>query len=230
MNGMSLLDVLRGVMLDPAEQAVYEADPGAYLEQHGYAGVDEADLSEAFGLVADTLPAEQARVAFTGELGPDVPALGGDTTDFDVVEVADGATPPLDDTGDTGDAGDADDHDAADPADDLDSAFGDGMHDDLDDVDDGALSFGRGEQGPDTADVDDAAEVDAVAGDGVHGGFDQGGGDDGAAGDGFDLVAEHEGFEGDAGHDEPDDVDDLPEIDGLGPADHGPDDLDIGSF
>ena len=31
MDGMSLLDVLRGVMLDPAEQAAYNADPAAYL-------------------------------------------------------------------------------------------------------------------------------------------------------------------------------------------------------
>ena len=56
MDGMSLLDVLRGVMLDPAEQAVYDADPGAYLEQYGYQDVDPADLSEAFGLVADERP------------------------------------------------------------------------------------------------------------------------------------------------------------------------------
>ena len=77
MNGMSLLDVLRGVMLDPAEQAVYEADPHAYLEQHGYQDVEDADLSEAFGLVADTLPADQAQAAFTGEIGPDIPTLGG---------------------------------------------------------------------------------------------------------------------------------------------------------
>ncbi len=249
MNGMSLLDVLRGVMLDPAEQAVYEADPGAYLEQHGYAGVDEADLSEAFGLVADTLPVEQARAAFTGEVGPDIPSLGGDTTDFDVDPVAGGPTPPLDDSDGADDHDGLDGHDghdsldgheAADPADDPDSAFGGGVHDDLDDSDDlddldgGALSFGRGEQGLDAAEVDGAAGTGgpADAGDGAYGGFDQEGGgeDDGAAGDGFDLAAEDEGFVGDAGHDELDDVDDLPEIDALGPADHGPDDLDIGSF
>ena len=83
MDGMSLLDVLRGVMLDPAEQAVYDADPGAYLEQYGYQDVDPADLSEAFGLVADTLPVEQAQAAWTGESGPEAPTLGDDTTDFD---------------------------------------------------------------------------------------------------------------------------------------------------
>ena len=84
MDGMSLLDVLRGVMLDPAEQAVYDADPGAYLEQYGYQDVDPADLSEAFGLVADTLPADQAMAAWTGESGPESPILGDDTVDFDV--------------------------------------------------------------------------------------------------------------------------------------------------
>src|SRR5687768_9013121 len=84
MDGMSLLDVLRGVMLDPAEQAVYDADPGAYLEQYGYQDVDPADLSDAFGLVADTLPADQAMAAWTGESGPESPILGDDTSDFDV--------------------------------------------------------------------------------------------------------------------------------------------------
>src|SRR4029453_14594930 len=83
MDGMSFLDVLRGVMLDPAEQAVYDADPGAYLEQYGYQDVDPADLSEAFGLVADTLPVDQARGAWTGGSGPEAPALGDDTADFD---------------------------------------------------------------------------------------------------------------------------------------------------
>ena len=45
MDGMSLLDVLRGVMLDPAEQAAYTADPAGYLGAFGYDDVDPADLS-----------------------------------------------------------------------------------------------------------------------------------------------------------------------------------------
>jgi hypothetical protein len=78
MDGMSLLDVLRGVMLDPAEQAAYHADPGAYLQQYGYDDVDPADLSEAFGLVADTLPPDQAQAAWAAANQDPFGALGSD--------------------------------------------------------------------------------------------------------------------------------------------------------
>ncbi len=78
MDGMSLLDVLRGVMLDPAEQAAYNADPGAYLQQYGYDDVDPADLSEAFGLVADTLPPDQAQAAWAAASHEPFGALGSD--------------------------------------------------------------------------------------------------------------------------------------------------------
>src|SRR5262245_66604390 len=83
MDGMSLLDVLRGVMLDPAEQAAYNADPSAYLERFGYDDVDPADLSEAFGLVADTLPPAQAPAAWEAAAAPDGDALGAVTADRD---------------------------------------------------------------------------------------------------------------------------------------------------
>ncbi len=104
MDGMSLLDVLRAVMLDPAEQAAYNADPSAYLGHYGYDQVDPADLREAFGLVADTLPPDQAHAAWaaagTGPFG----ALGDldgdghldhptfDAADLDAHDVA--APPP----------------------------------------------------------------------------------------------------------------------------------------
>jgi hypothetical protein len=78
MDGMSLLDVLRGVMLDPAEQAAYHADPGAYLQQYGYDDVDPADLSEAFGLVADTLPPDQAQAAWAAASHEPFGALGSE--------------------------------------------------------------------------------------------------------------------------------------------------------
>src|SRR5690606_15453575 len=84
MDGMSLLDVLRGVMLDPAEQAAYNADPNAYLEQYGYDDVDPADLSEAFGLVADTLPADQAQAAMSTAPPANDSTFGADTADFDI--------------------------------------------------------------------------------------------------------------------------------------------------
>lgn len=256
MTGMSLLDVLRGVMLDPAEQAVYEADPRAYLGQHGYEDVDDADLSEAFGLVADTLPAEQARAAFTGEVGPDVPTLGEDTTDFDVATVpeptdVDDASAAVDDFDDLDDA----DGDAAD--DDLGDAFGGGVDADADDTndtdagdgiddgfEDGALSFGRGDDdGTDAlgdaddpgvfgsaADADSSADLsDADLDDtDLDDGFDEGGvltGDHDAALDLDDALAHDadrvDGLDDDA---------DLPDLGGFGAADQGPDDTDIGSF
>ena len=234
MDGMSLLDVLRGVMLDPAEQAVYDADPGAYLGQYGYQDVDAADLSEAFGLVADTLPADQAMAAWTGESGPESPLLGEDTVDFDVGDPDGAALSPGDDAGDLFD----------DLDDDLDT---DDTHDDLDDVgDEPALSFGLGDEdgtdagdpGSDDLDADlglfgTAApdDTDTIAADG--------GEPDGVAevdlDDAFGTFAHPDdglGLEdADHGHDDDiDDVDDLAEIDGLGPVDDGPDELDIGSF
>jgi hypothetical protein len=134
MDGMSLLDVLRGVMLDPAEQAAYNEDPGAYLQQYGYDDVDPADLSEAFGLVADTLPPDQAQAAWAAASHEPFGALGSDT---------DGAAfgaPGLD-------AADLD-ADALDDA--LDGAPGDAYGDepiviDLDADDLATLSFGVGE-------------------------------------------------------------------------------------
>jgi len=91
MDGMSLLDVLRGVMLDPAEQTAYNADPSAYLGRFGYDDVDPADLSEAFGLVADTLPPDQAQAAWEAASTPDGDAFGAVTADFDSDN---GAEPP----------------------------------------------------------------------------------------------------------------------------------------
>jgi hypothetical protein len=236
MDGMSLLDVLRGVMLDPAEQAVYDADPGAYLGQYGYQDVDAADLSEAFGLVADTLPADQAMAAWTGESGPESPLLGDDTVDFDVGDPAD-VLLAADDVGD----------DVSDPADDIDDLDGSddlgGTSGGTDDTgDEPALSFGSGEDegtehdgtGPDDVDTDlglfgAAAPETATAG--ADDDVDAAGYADEAfaafAGDTTDAAHEA-GFDDDL--DGVDDTDDLAEIEGLGAVDHGPDDLDIGSF
>jgi hypothetical protein len=225
MDGMSLLDVLRGVMLDPAEQAVYDADPGAYLEQYGYQDVDPADLSEAFGLVADTLPVDQARAAWTGESGPEAPALGADTADFD-----DGGADDAPPGGFGEDAVDGFDEDAPAAQDDT----GDG------DEGDTVLSFGEGEAG----DASDAGVDDGLGDDGLFGTAAPDGAPDahglddldadGAAFGGFTTGAGVEPDELAGGVDddldELDDTGDLAEIDGLGSVDQGPDDLDIGSF
>ena len=216
MDGMSLLDVLRGVLLDPAEQAAYNADPNAYLEQYGYDDVDPADLSEAFGLVADTLPPDQAQAAWSAAADPDDSSFGAVTPDFD------------------SDAG-IDDADVA-PADvDIDSAEPtpvEGVEPDAgpDTEPETTLSFGEGEgaavgfddivpPGDDSFDEADQGTTD--------------GGDDGAdglddsfeeAGTGLDTgMDENLGTDVDEGRDELDNG--LDELD-----DQGPDDLDIGSF
>ena len=101
--GKPLLDVLRGVVLDPAEQAAFTYDPSTYLAQYGYEDVAADDLSEAFGLVADTLPPDVAQaVASTApataveDLGDAAEggAFGEVTQDFDAVgDGGDGLVP-----------------------------------------------------------------------------------------------------------------------------------------
>jgi hypothetical protein len=235
MDGMSLLDVLRGVMLDPAEQAAYNADPGAYLGRYGYDDVDAADLSEAFGLVADTLPPDQAQAAWEAAATPDGGSFGPVTADFDNVggpaptgETAPPAEDAPDETvpelsfglGEDGASG------LSDP-DDLDEGLGGpdtapGEDDGLD-ADDLAFDSGGGDEGASTDldgdlgdldDLDDAPDVDDAVDDGGAGGFD-------APDDAPPL-----------GHGGDDDgFDDLGQIDGLDAlGDAGPDDTDIGSF
>jgi hypothetical protein len=146
MDGMSLLDVLRGVMLDPAEQAAYHADPGAYLQQYGYDDVDPADLSEAFGLVADTLPPDQAQVAWAAANQEPFGALGsdadGEAFGSHGLDAADLDADALDGNGAAGDDDASDD-----PGD---GAPGEGYGDepiqiDVDADDAATLSFGVGE-------------------------------------------------------------------------------------
>lgn len=172
--GKPLLEVLREVALDPVEQAAFSSDPSAYLAQYGYEDVPADDLSEAFGLVADTLPPDAAQaVAATApaattddlpvdDLGPgelDDPAEAGAggfgevTNDFDAFATGDDAEgPDLDD--------------------DLDGDFGTGEVAALGDVgrvgdgfavgdgyDDGA--FGEGSESVDLPGGYDDAPVDA---------------------------------------------------------------------
>lgn len=67
--GKSLLEVLRTVALDADEQSAFQADPSGYLGEHGYEDVPADDLTEAVGLMADTLPPEAAEaVGPTGDL------------------------------------------------------------------------------------------------------------------------------------------------------------------
>lgn len=211
MDGMSLLDVLRGVMLDPAEQAAYNADPNAYLEQYGYDDVDPADLSEAFGLVADTLPPDQAQAAWSAAADPDDSSFGAVTPDFD----SDAGVEPADV-----------DIDGAEPTR-VEPVEPDAGPDTEPET---TLSFGEGEG--EAVGFDDIVPPRDDSFDEA----DQGGTDDGDDGaDGLDDSFEEAGTGLDTGLDDnlatnvdegPDELDDgLDELD-----DQGPDDLDIGSF
>jgi hypothetical protein len=240
MDGMSLLDVLRGVMLDPAEQAAYNADPGAYLGRYGYDDVDAADLSEAFGLVADTLPPDQAQAAWEAAATPDGGSFGPVTADFDNVggpAPAGDAAPPAEEAPDDtvpelsfgqGEDGASGLGDPDDP-DDLDDGLGgpdtapgeDGGFD----ADDLAFDSGGGAEGvttdldDDLRDPDDAPEDTDDAADAA-----DGGGGAGGLGDLDEAPPLGHGTDDDG-------FDDLGQIDGLDAlGDAGPDDTDIGSF
>jgi hypothetical protein len=232
MDGMSLLDVLRGVMLDPAEQAAYNANPAAYLGRYGYEDVDPADLSEAFGLVADTLPPEQAQVAWQAASTPDGDAFGAVTADFDSdggleepavdlagPEVAVADDPYADTTlsfgqGEAADGPPAPDAVVPDPA--------EGSPGDGEPGEPGDGAFGP-EAGP-GAEVDDEGGFGLDADDGP----DDDGLDDGPD-DYEDALDDDGGGYDDGGLD--DDFGELDQIDGLDELSiAGPDDTDIGSF
>jgi hypothetical protein len=215
MNGMSLLDVLRGVMLDPAEQAAYNAGPGPYLQQHGFDDVDPADLSEAFGLVADTLPPDQAQAAWEAAAEPDDGSFGTVTADFDGIDAGAG----------NGTRAAADSAEAPDRPDAPDAQ---------------TLSFGEGEDG--TTDLDDPTFGDDPSGLAAGLDVDDDAADvlEDGLGETVDVPEPGEGAttdELDDGIDDGlddgihDDLDDVGQIDGLGEIDdQGPDDIDIGSF
>jgi hypothetical protein len=238
MDGMSLLDVLRGVMLDPAEQAVYNADPGAYLARYGYDDVDSADLSEAFGLVADTLPPEVAQAAWQASADHGDGSFGGVTPEFDSQVGVDAAPepdagPPVGGDGEPEPAlsfgyGEADFTDAGTA--DLTAAEAGAGSDDgagLDDASVGPTGASGDDIDPD--DVDDVGEAAALDDDEAAESLDDGWDDDaaldqplGGEDDGFgldDLSDDTSGIDG---------LDDGDQLDGLG--DDSLDDTDIGSF
>lgn len=231
MDGMSLLDVLRGVMLDPAEQAAYNANPGAYLGQYGYEDVDPADLSEAFGLVADTLPPEEAQVAWQAASTPDGDAFGAVTADFD----SDGGLeePAVDLAGPEAAVAD-------DPYPDTTLSFGQGEAADGPPAPDAVVpdpgegSPGDGEPGEPAGgsigpEAGPGAELDGGGDFGLDAddGLDDAGLDDGP--DDYEDALDDGGGYDDGGMD--DDFGELDQIDGLDELSNpGPDDTDIGSF
>lgn len=79
MEGTPLLDVLRGLILEPDAQADFAANPSGYMQRFGYDDVDADQMDEAVGLVADTLPSDVAQAVNDAAQ----PAAGTDGTEAD---------------------------------------------------------------------------------------------------------------------------------------------------
>jgi hypothetical protein len=174
--GKPLLDVLREMMLDPSEQSAYADDPQRYMAQFGYEDVDTEHLNEAFSLVADTLPPDQAQAVADTAPGPLDQGAGAADADLD-----DGLDAGLTSVG--ADTADLNGIDALRPApeahdgdsDGADGAFG-GVSDGFDlteGFDDVATDggFGSGDVDlddpvTDSADVDDQGDIDDGVGSG----------------------------------------------------------------
>jgi hypothetical protein len=218
MDGMSLLDVLRGVMLDPAEQAAYNADPGAYLARYGYDDVDSADLSEAFGLVADTLPPDVAQAAWQASADHGDGSFGGVSPEFDSQVGVDAAPEPAPEPEAGPPAGGDGEPEPA-----LSFGYGEDDFTDAGTADLAAAEGGVGaDEGEATESLDDGWDDDAGPGlDDPLGGEDDGLGVDDLDGEDHGLGVD------DLGGDGIDEFDDSGQLDGL---DDGADSTDVGSF
>ncbi len=68
---MSFLEVAQELMGDEATKAAYDADPDAFLAARGFDGLTPAEVAEAVGFVADTLPVEAAARVTDGDAALD---------------------------------------------------------------------------------------------------------------------------------------------------------------
>jgi hypothetical protein len=248
MEGTPLLDVMRGLILEPEAQADFAADPSGYMQRFGYDDVPEDDLREAVGLVADTLPPDVAHAVNTAAASdPAEDDAYGDGTvgllgRISTVEVTESVVPELDELPDAPadddgfDDGFADEHDATtfgDVTRDFDEDAGEGAAegaadddaateaDDLGELDDaGDAALDEGEIAADAAGeaADDAGALADAAGGDVS--FGDGGFDDTPAPDSF-GAGEPEGF----GQGSTAEVDD-PALTDEGAFDGGLDDVD----
>jgi hypothetical protein len=224
MEGTPLLDVMRGLILEPEAQADFAADPSGYMQRFGYDDVPEDDMREAVGLVADTLPPDVAHAVNTAAAEPGDDGTVGLLGRISTAEVTESVVPELDEPGfdladdattfgqvtgdfDEGDdiAEEAEDTDVEEdrldvPDDDV--SFGDGGLDDS--LDDATEAFGQGRA---SFDADDADELAIESG----GSLDDPGFDDGYAVD-----------------DDPAAAADVPLVDDTADYEEGPDDYDEG--
>ena len=77
-----LIEFLKGLFVDDTQLQQFQANPTGTLEQQGLAGVDGAQVHQALGAVADTLPAQQASAlsgyansAYQGQMGGGAAAI-----------------------------------------------------------------------------------------------------------------------------------------------------------
>jgi hypothetical protein len=167
MEGTPLLDVMRGLILEPEAQADFAADPSGYMQRFGYDDVPEDDLREAVGLVADTLPPDVAHAVNTAadaEPG-DEDSFGDGTVGLlgriSTAEVTESVVPDLDDL----------------PPDDT-GAFDDDLASDHDTTTFGEVTRDFDEDAEDAGGADDVEDVDAHDAGGHDVSFGEGGLDD----------------------------------------------------
>ena len=61
MSGGTFLEMAQDLVQDAGAKAAFDADPDGFLAERGFDGLTAADVSDAVGFVADTLPADAAR-------------------------------------------------------------------------------------------------------------------------------------------------------------------------
>jgi hypothetical protein len=60
-RGGTFLEMAQDLVHDAGAKAAFDADPDGFLTEHGFDGLTAADVTDAVGFVADTLPADAAR-------------------------------------------------------------------------------------------------------------------------------------------------------------------------
>lgn len=61
MSGGTFLEMAQDLVHDAGAKAAFDADPDGFLAERGFDGLSAADVSDAVGFVADTLPTDAAR-------------------------------------------------------------------------------------------------------------------------------------------------------------------------
>jgi hypothetical protein len=88
MSAPSFLGMAQDLLLDADAKAAFEADPDGFLAARGFAGLSPADLADAVGFVADTLPPGPAEALTAPDAGGDALAR---LAQIDPVDLAEGA-------------------------------------------------------------------------------------------------------------------------------------------